>query len=183
MVHHTYKGMPHLTDADYLARLKSRLKVMPNGCWEIQTFRHVEGYGAMSYRGKGYRAHKLMYMLVVGPVPERMVVMHECDNPPCCNPDHLKLGTQVENNQDMHRKGRSNYSKARKTHCKKGHEFTPENTRVTKDNFRQCVECRRARFRKGYQKTVRGPLTADQLRQQRYRIRRKARLAAQNVSQ
>lgn len=181
MVHHTLKGMPHLTDADYLTRLKSKLKVMPSGCWEIQGFRHVEGYGHMSYRGKGVRAHKLMYMLAIGPVPAGLVVMHKCDNPPCCNPDHLKVGTRVENNQDMHRKGRSNYSKARKTHCKHGHEFTPENTKVY-GGFRQCKECNRLRQRPGYVRPVKPPLTRDQLRQQRYRVRRKARLAAQNVS-
>jgi hypothetical protein len=183
MVHHTYKGCPHLTDADYLARLKSRLKVMPNGCWEIQTFRHVEGYGAMSYRGTLYRSHKLMYMLAVGPVPAGMCVMHKCDNAPCCNPDHLKLGTRAENNKDMHAKGRSNYSKARKTTCKHGHPFTPENTKVTKEGFRQCATCNRLRQRPGYVRPEKPPLTADQLRQQRYRIKRKQRLAQQNVQQ
>jgi hypothetical protein len=152
---------------------------MPSGCWEIQTFRHVEGYGAMSYRGTLYRSHKLMYMLAVGPVPAGMCVMHKCDNAPCCNPDHLKLGTRAENNQDMHRKGRSNYSKARKTHCIHGHEFTPENTKVY-GGFRKCQQCQKERY---HRPRVVKVLTPDKLRQQRYRVKRKQRLAAQNVQQ
>jgi hypothetical protein len=133
----------------------------------------------MSYRGTLYRSHKLMYMLAVGPVPAGMCVMHKCDNAPCCNPDHLKLGTRAENNQDMHRKGRSNYSKARKTHCIHGHEFTPENTKVY-GGFRKCQQCQKERY---HRPRVVKVLTPDKLRQQRYRVKRKQRLAAQNVQQ
>jgi hypothetical protein len=178
-MHSSYKGCPHISDAEYLERLKAMLIVQPSGCWEKQGFRHPEGYGSMYYRGRQYRSHKLMYMLTKGSIPAGMVVMHTCDNGPCCNPDHLKLGTRAENYQDMHRKGRSNYSKARKTHCKHGHEFTPENTMIY-GGFRQCRECNRLRQRRDFVRQEKPPLTRDQLRQQRYRIRRKARLAAQS---
>jgi hypothetical protein len=169
------------TDEDYLRKLLSMVKQTVSGCWEKQGFRHKEGYGTMSYRGKGHRAHVLAFKLMRGPVPSGMVVMHMCDNPPCCNPAHLKLGTRAENNKDMHAKGRSNYSKARKTKCKHGHEFTAENTRITREGFRACKACARLRQRPEYKPAPRAPLTADQLRQQRYRIRRKQRLASQNV--
>jgi hypothetical protein len=132
-----------ITDAQYLEKLKSLLVVQENGCWEKQGFRHVDGYGCMYYRGKQFRAHKLMYTLVHGPVPKGMVVMHTCDNPPCCNPDHLKLGTYRDNNRDMFKKKRHVYSEAKYTHCKQGHEFSPENTWICRKGFRHCRICQR----------------------------------------
>lgn len=65
-------------------------------------------YGGFSYGGKNHRAHKVAYELTYGDVPEGLVVMHTCDNPPCCNPAHLKVGTFAENTEDMVRKGRLN---------------------------------------------------------------------------
>ena len=53
-------------------------------------------------------AHRVAYELWVGPIPEGMVIMHLCDNPPCCNPDHLRPGTYVDNMQDCSKKGRTN---------------------------------------------------------------------------
>ena len=109
-MHWSQKGCPQISDAEYLERLKSRLKVVPAGCWEYQGFRHPEGYGALSYRGKQLRAHKMMYLLAKGEIPKGKLVMHKCDNPPCCNPAHLQLGTKADNNRDMFAKKRNVYS-------------------------------------------------------------------------
>lgn len=156
MVHAKYKGCPHLSDADYITRLKSKVRIAESGCWEWTGFHkplrgmpHLKvGYGAMSYRGTPWPAHRLSYHLLVGPIPDGLIVLHKCDNPPCVNPDHLQLGTHQDNSLDASRKGRSRNMQA--THCKHGHEFTPENTAWQVRNLsavRTCRTCQRIRLR------------------------------------
>lgn len=76
------------------------------GCWEWDRCRSDRGYGTTRYNGQQVGAHRAFYAHFVGDVPAGMVVMHECDNPPCVNPDHLRLGTQFENMGDMVARGR-----------------------------------------------------------------------------
>jgi hypothetical protein len=65
------------------------------------------GYGRFKLRGQQWYTHRLAWVLQVGvPVPNGLDVLHACDNPPCCNPRHLFLGTQKDNTQDMITKGR-----------------------------------------------------------------------------
>jgi hypothetical protein len=52
------------------------------------------------------RSHRAAWKLTHGPIPDGLQVLHRCDNPPCCNPAHLFLGTQQDNIADMHKKGR-----------------------------------------------------------------------------
>lgn len=105
-----------------IQRLQRRLKTNENtGCWEFQGARVKEGYGQIKFDGVNYRAHRLSYSLFVGEIPDGMHVLHKCDNPPCCNPDHLFLGTDAANTQDKIEKGR----------CPKG-ETLPQ-TKVTSE--------------------------------------------------
>lgn len=79
-------------------------------CWEWTGFRvNKHGYGGISVAGGKWRgAHVFSWEMSRGrSVPKGRQIMHTCDNPPCVNPFHLKLGTQTLNNQDRHEKGRT----------------------------------------------------------------------------
>lgn len=79
----------------------------PERCWEWQGGRTACGYGHLRWHGALVYAHRLAYEFSRGRIPHGMVVMHLCDNPACCRPTHLRLGTQSENMRDMAARGRS----------------------------------------------------------------------------
>ena len=79
----------------------------PDECWEWTASTNSKGYGRLSSgRGVYLKAHRTAFVLSCGPIPEDLNVLHTCDNPPCCNPKHLFLGTFKDNTHDMIRKGR-----------------------------------------------------------------------------
>lgn len=81
-----------------------------NGCWEWNGKLNNSGYGCFQKVIDGkkveVRAHRVSYEIWKGEITEGMQVCHTCDNPSCCNPDHLWLGTAKENVQDCVKKGR-----------------------------------------------------------------------------
>lgn len=94
-------------------RFMERVEFEPNtGCW-LWSGTTREGYGRLKIGGKAQGAHRVAYELFVGPIPPSgvsrhgTVVMHKCDTPACVNPAHLEIGSQRQNNQDRHVKGRS----------------------------------------------------------------------------
>lgn len=98
-----------------LRRLWSRIPTQLNQreCWEWEGGRTPLGYGRISVfdpasgRNRDEYTHRLVYMADTGNgIPAGMVVMHSCDNPPCCNPAHLRAGSQLDNVRDRDRKGR-----------------------------------------------------------------------------
>lgn len=82
---------------------KSQLS--PGGCW-LWTSYKKQGYGYFRINNKDIGAHRVSYELIYGPFDKCLFVCHKCDNPPCVNPDHLWLGTNQDNMEDMYNKNR-----------------------------------------------------------------------------
>lgn len=77
------------------------------GCYEWSRAKSSKGYGYLRFNGRDVRAHRLAFELAFGPIPDGFHVCHRCDNPPCCNPGHLFLGTAKDNHVDKVLKGRA----------------------------------------------------------------------------
>jgi hypothetical protein len=77
-----------------------------NACWLWLKHKDKDGYGRLRYQTKPFSAHRWSYMHHIGLIPEGMFVCHSCDNPSCCNPLHLWLGTSQENTKDRDNKNR-----------------------------------------------------------------------------
>jgi hypothetical protein len=119
-----------------------------DGCWIWKgTIHSGTGYGLMQHDRKVYATHRLSLQIATGrPIPKGMHVCHRCDNPPCVNPDHLFIGTPRDNVRDMWAKGRAVIADRRWPRCKRGHEWTPDNT-ITRPAGRLCRLCKNARLR------------------------------------
>ncbi len=131
-----------MTDTEFWSRV---LTGSVDECWPWLGARMTNGYGKLTYGGWNVSAHRLSYVLAFGPIPEGMCILHKCDNPRCVNPAHLRAGTQLENMQDMHAKGRARQGgitaiNRAKTHCKRGHPFSDDNLRPA-GNGRRCKTC------------------------------------------
>ena len=152
-----------------LNKIVSQIIVDAKGCWQWQGAKNACGYGkvCVSYDPKTKKCqiedvHRVMYKLYNGTVPEGYNVCHSCDNPSCCNPSHLFVGTQKDNMADMTKKGRrsngkfhskaiqrgwtgelrkqqSNYMKARR---KKEHEEKAKKAGVP-ESWKFCPECKK----------------------------------------
>lgn len=85
-------------------KILKRVEVTPAGCWEWQGATNNKGYGQV-WCGD---SKKVLYChRVMSGAPAGSTILHSCDNPLCCNPEHLSVGTPKENSEDMVRKGRS----------------------------------------------------------------------------
>lgn len=127
-------------------RLLSQVTVTAEGCWLWTGHRTASGYGLIRLDGQRERVHRVSYEAFVGPIPEGLVTDHLCRTPLCINPSHLEPVT----NQENLRRGLSSNQNRAKTHCPRGHAYTPENTYRWRSGFRECVICHRAKKRAQY---------------------------------
>lgn len=98
-------------------------RVIPNeDCWDWTGNLTVAGRPRFKSNGKTYAGHRVSYEIHKRIIPRNLCVCHTCDNPKCCNPDHLWLGTHAENQHDCFLKGR------RAKGLKNGHYTKPEST-------------------------------------------------------
>lgn len=126
-------------------RFWNRLRETADGCWEWAEYVDEKGYGRFWDGSRTIRAHQYSYSALVGDVPAGLELDHLCRNRRCANPYHLDPVTHAVN---MARSDNILLANAAKSHCLRGHEFTPENTYAKNDGGRQCRACDRERTRK-----------------------------------
>lgn len=88
-------------------RLMGRIEKNVFGCWNYTAYKNADGYGRMRANGKKVLAHRFSYENKFGSIPSGLLVCHKCDNPSCVNPDHLFLGTDLDNVRDSIKKNRT----------------------------------------------------------------------------
>ena len=123
-----------------------------DACWPFVGARSPLGYGRFHMPGNKSVPANRVAMLLSGTDPIGFDVLHSCDNPPCCNPAHLRLGTALDNARDAQLRGRApikTYKSPRLPviECPRGHWMLGSNLYVHKDGRRSCVTCRRERTR------------------------------------
>lgn len=83
-----------------------KIQEHPNGCWLWQGSKNPDGYGRFNLNGHTLMAHKILYELIIGPIPAGLYLLHKCDTPNCVHPLHTFPGTQKVNMQDAVQKRR-----------------------------------------------------------------------------
>lgn len=134
-----------------LKRFQEKIQLdIITGCWNWTGFRNSDGYGGFCNNGISQGAHRIAYEHWNGDIPKGLQIDHLCRNRSCVNPAHLEIVTLQENV----RRGETGKYNKDKTHCKHGHKFTLENTRITKVTERVCRTCCRLWQREHYIKKL-----------------------------
>ena len=131
-------------------------------CWVWTACRYKSGYGKFGVKGKTMRAHRVAFVFDSGePIPEGLVLDHECVNPPCVNPRHLKAVTNKVN--ILAGRGPTAVN-SRKSVCLRGHELSEENTylelrggEVVGRKCRVCLKATRRLLTESFHKEDKSP--------------------------
>lgn len=139
----THRYMP-------LAERLERRSVKTENCWLWMGHLNESGYGQINIDGKFPLTHRVSWELHKGSIPDGMQVLHKCDVRRCWNPEHLFLGTHMDNMRDMISKGRHRFGgrafdAALPGQCYRGHEMTGDNVMKNGRN-RMCRACYRIRY-------------------------------------
>jgi hypothetical protein len=128
----------------------SKIVVLDNGCWLWTGAKNNRGYANIYYKGKVWSGHKLTCYLLGKEIPDGKRGDHQCHDPTVCNlgdkcphracinPDHIEPATDKENYARSNRL----FNQKTQTHCKRSHEYTPENTYIRPDGRRGCRKCK-----------------------------------------
>jgi hypothetical protein len=113
-------------------RLFAKVRTV-GSCWQWTASQDGRGYGQIRVGSRVLAAHRVAYELLVGPIPDGLTIDHLCRNRLCLRPSHLEPVSMAENQRR---------EAAAITHCKSGHEFTPENTAPDGNGRRRCRTCK-----------------------------------------
>ena len=123
-------------------KLSDKFKIdQITGCWNWINYKSPTGYGVIKYgKHHTYRVHRLMYFLWFSDFKDDMVVCHKCDNPSCINPEHLFLGTQLDNIRDRNLKGRTSRLGAPIGSRNGGAKLTDENVKYIRKSKLSVID-------------------------------------------
>jgi len=100
-----FRGYKMYDITKLFSRLRDKIQ-FTDDCWLWAASTFSNGYGQFKYENKNWKAHRLVYTLLVGPIPEDLMLLHRCDVRTCVNPAHLWVGTHQDNMDDCAAKGR-----------------------------------------------------------------------------
>lgn len=133
----------------------SKIIVTNDGCWYWDGAKNSRGYSSICYKRRVWTGHRLTYTLLVGQIPDGLIIDHQCHTAECglgdfckhracINPAHVKPATHKEN----YARGNRLHTQRTQTHCLNNHEFTTENTYIKPDGTRRCRTCSNLQRRK-----------------------------------
>jgi hypothetical protein len=122
-------------------------KVTSDGdCWRFTSNINTAGYGMFRIGKKKYLAHRVSFTALVTTIPDGLTLDHLCRNRACVNPDHLDP-VPIGVNTARAARPPGGWLIPPTSHCRNGHEYTPDNTGVNSNGSRKCWTCRRAQWR------------------------------------